>query len=329
MSEYKFYCPQCGQHILCDTGHSGMQINCPICQQKITVPQATATIPITPQPVPVYPPPSGASPAGGRPYPINPVAQPAVLANSRALKNRLTVVAAVLVLAGLGVGSWFGYSEIKIYSQRGHYPPGLIAMWSGNDNAADSVGGHNGEPVSGVELVPGIVGKAFKFNGVDKCVSIPDVPSFRPTSLTVAGWIKFTPVQGRTYVIAAKAYGPDTSDSYAVWYDGSVLHGYITTPSGEGAWVSYAWTPEADTWHHIAYTFDNIVNTESLFVDGVSVASSAVSGPIGYDAHPFLIGADNDRGNLWGWFEGLIDGLGIFNRALSASEIQAIYTSQK
>ena len=40
MAEFKFSCPQCGQHIQCDPGYSGAQINCPSCQQSIVVPQA-------------------------------------------------------------------------------------------------------------------------------------------------------------------------------------------------------------------------------------------------------------------------------------------------
>ena len=38
MSEFKFSCPQCGQHIQCDTLWSGRQINCPACQQPLVVP---------------------------------------------------------------------------------------------------------------------------------------------------------------------------------------------------------------------------------------------------------------------------------------------------
>ena len=38
MSEFKFTCPQCGQHILCDTQWSGSEINCPACQQTLVVP---------------------------------------------------------------------------------------------------------------------------------------------------------------------------------------------------------------------------------------------------------------------------------------------------
>ena len=38
MSEFKFSCPQCGQHILCDPLWSGSEINCPACQQTLVVP---------------------------------------------------------------------------------------------------------------------------------------------------------------------------------------------------------------------------------------------------------------------------------------------------
>ncbi|MCX6924361.1 MAG: hypothetical protein NT154_14275 [Verrucomicrobia bacterium] len=38
MSEFKFSCPQCGQHIPCDPLWSGREINCPACQQALVVP---------------------------------------------------------------------------------------------------------------------------------------------------------------------------------------------------------------------------------------------------------------------------------------------------
>ncbi|HYG34420.1 MAG TPA: hypothetical protein VEC99_06525 [Clostridia bacterium] len=42
MSEFKFACPVCGQHITADSGASGSQLDCPTCFQKIVVPQAPA-----------------------------------------------------------------------------------------------------------------------------------------------------------------------------------------------------------------------------------------------------------------------------------------------
>lgn len=43
MSEFKFACPVCGQHITCDSGSSGSQMACPTCFRKLVVPQATGS----------------------------------------------------------------------------------------------------------------------------------------------------------------------------------------------------------------------------------------------------------------------------------------------
>jgi DNA-directed RNA polymerase subunit RPC12/RpoP len=40
MSEFKFACPICGQHITADSKDTGSQISCPTCYRKIVVPQA-------------------------------------------------------------------------------------------------------------------------------------------------------------------------------------------------------------------------------------------------------------------------------------------------
>ena len=43
MSDFKFTCPQCKQHIQCDASYAGSQINCPACQQAVIVPSAPPT----------------------------------------------------------------------------------------------------------------------------------------------------------------------------------------------------------------------------------------------------------------------------------------------
>jgi hypothetical protein len=40
MSEFKFACPVCGQHLTADSSTSGGQLECPTCFQRIVVPQA-------------------------------------------------------------------------------------------------------------------------------------------------------------------------------------------------------------------------------------------------------------------------------------------------
>jgi DNA-directed RNA polymerase subunit RPC12/RpoP len=43
MSEFKFACPVCGQHITADSSTSGSRLECPTCFQKIIVPQAPSS----------------------------------------------------------------------------------------------------------------------------------------------------------------------------------------------------------------------------------------------------------------------------------------------
>lgn len=42
MSEFKFACPICGQHITCDSANSGTQMECPTCFRKLVVPGVTS-----------------------------------------------------------------------------------------------------------------------------------------------------------------------------------------------------------------------------------------------------------------------------------------------
>src|SRR5208282_4234653 len=43
MSEFKFACPVCGQHMKCDSSQAGTIMECPTCFQKITAPQAPSS----------------------------------------------------------------------------------------------------------------------------------------------------------------------------------------------------------------------------------------------------------------------------------------------
>src|SRR6266446_1445316 len=85
MSDIKFSCPACQQHIQADQGYAGMQINCPACNIPFNVPSAVAIAPAPAAvPSPAYappPPPSmrSASAAGGCPSCGNPLPRGAVI----------------------------------------------------------------------------------------------------------------------------------------------------------------------------------------------------------------------------------------------------------
>ena len=73
-----------------------------------------------------------------------------------------------------------------------------------------------------------------------------------------------------------------------------------------------------DTWTHLAGTYDG--TTMRLYVNGLQVASQASAGNILTSANPLQIGGDSIFGQT---FEGKIDEVRVYDRALSVSEIQS------
>ena len=72
-----------------------------------------------------------------------------------------------------------------------------------------------------------------------------------------------------------------------------------------------------NAWSHLAATFDGAV--VRLFVNGVQVGSLGFSGSMAASTGCVAVGGNS----VWGeWFAGLIDEVRVYNRALSASEIQ-------
>jgi hypothetical protein len=98
------------------------------------------------------------------------------------------------------------------------------------------------------------------------------------------------------------------------------------TPASASAWArvgnqSQSATGSAalsvNTWSHLAATYDNA--TLHLYVNGVSVAATPLTGPLQTSDMPLRIGGNT----IWGeYFRGQIDDVRIYSRALSAAEIQ-------
>jgi hypothetical protein len=88
---------------------------------------------------------------------------------------------------------------------------------------------------------------------------------------------------------------------------------------------SMATSPNAynnDQWHHAVGVYDG--STVKLYIDGSQVAS-ANAGTISYGAGGIAIGRDGDYSGAY--FNGLIDNLSIYNRALSGQEVQELYNA--
>jgi hypothetical protein len=213
-------------------------------------------------------------------------------------------------------------------------PSGIIGWWAGDGDARDSSGnGNNAIPAGGISTPTysvGEVGQTFTLNGGLlnnlQFASIPDSAAIRPQSLTVEGWGKLTSVDNAAPTFFSKALGSGNADSYVVWYQSGTLHSAICNNSGCAQLNAPSFS--LNVWHHIAFTYDDpggaATKTLVLYVDGVAVTNGTTTGSIAYDTHDALIGGDYDFGSIkFGWTGGL-DEITLYNRALSAVEIQAI-----
>ncbi len=85
--------------------------------------------------------------------------------------------------------------------------------------------------------------------------------------------------------------------------------------------------PQLNQWHHVAYTFDDTTKVQALYVNGKLVDVGIVNKTITYDNSPLLIAAGNNNGNAGFFYQGKVDELAIYNRALVGVEVEAIHAA--
>ncbi len=163
---------------------------------------------------------------------------------------------------------------------------------------------------------------ALSFNASSQYAEISDSPTIDSASLTAEGWFNFASTSG-TQALITKAAGKGSSSSFAITYSGLYLTAWIGGPGGNGSSISYGWTPQLGTWHEIAFTFDSPSQTETLYLDGLPVASGSANQTIGYDSNPVFLGAQSQNGALGNWFDGTMDEVRFWNSALPQATIQA------
>src|SRR6266404_759654 len=202
-------------------------------------------------------------------------------------------------------------------------PAGMIAWWKGEGDATDSQDDHNGT-INDATFAPGEVGQAFTFDGTDDSVSIPDSNdwNFGTGDFTFDFWEK----SSDTDRISALAFDPnqgtsnldfdfnDTFGLWVFWNSGGGTNGVNAIQVGSpGDYTN-------DQWHHIALTRSG--STFTLYIDGVNVGTANDSEAINLSgANNNFIGSDS-AGHFW---NGSVDEVEIFNRALTADEVKGIY----
>jgi chitodextrinase len=199
-------------------------------------------------------------------------------------------------------------------------PAGLVAAYSLDQNGstvADASGNGNTGTVSGATWTSGgKFGGAYSFNGSSSYIDVKDSPSLDLTNgMTLEAWVKPSAASTWRNVIMKEQQGMLV---YALYANGAsaASHGEIYTSGGNDVAADSSSAVPTSTWTHLAVTYDG--STLRLYQNGSLVGSSANAGTILTSTGDLRIGGDS----IWGeWFNGLIDEVRVYNRALSASEI--------
>ncbi len=164
-------------------------------------------------------------------------------------------------------------------------------------------------------------GEVLQLDAAGEYVRIDDLYG-QPADVTLAAWVNFssTAVNGGELISLGNDVAIRINDwsegVSAFFYDGST-HQFI----GSGT------TMNAGEWHHVAFSFDDANDTQTLYIDGQVVATASYASSITWTGWfpQSTIGTHADVTDSSFDLLGMVDDARIYTQALSADEIAAIY----
>ena len=208
---------------------------------------------------------------------------------------------------------------------------GLIGYWSFDEGsgitANDSSGnGNNGTLVNGPIWTPGEIAGALSFDGVDDYVSFA---SQAQSTISISAWVYAQATPGNVFprIIDMPGYVlflPEPSNPKS----NPASLGFLSRRSdGDGEWNTPANSMAYNSWNHVAVVYDSssTSNNADLYINGVKQTISKINPPRGTQTSNEGEGIIGNHIPLNRGWDGLIDELRIYNRALSAAEIVSLY----
>jgi len=229
------------------------------------------------------------------------------------------------VVLGLTVAGGLGYWLYRLTRPPALAPVLDLKMDEGEGTIAHDTSGHGnhgdlkpGPAPNYPTWVDGYYEKALSFDGVDDYVDCGSRESLDITgAITLEVWVKPAGVSGANAELVGK-----TEDykgySFYLGPNGDIIRLLL----GTGTWIfgpAYSWPNGYGVWYHIVGRWDG--TDVRLFANGVDIGSPAsLTGSILTTTNTLKIGKHYA---LASYFNGTIDEVRIYNRALSADEIKA------
>jgi hypothetical protein len=222
-------------------------------------------------------------------------------------------------------------------------PPDLVGFWNGEGATLDLFTGSAGTILANTMFTDGKTGKGFGLSGNQSGVVVPDsdLLNFGPgQNFSIEAWIKGTPGETKTIEsIIEKRLAPPMVDGIpnggSIGYSLFLYYGQLGFQMSEAPLAALNYSNfhrlgpnlHDGLFHHVAVTVDR-GNPDGgrLYLDGTVILTFnplGESGNLG-NSEPFRIGNMATEG-YDGFFNGVIDEVAVYRRALSIAEIEGIY----
>ena len=211
---------------------------------------------------------------------------------------------------------------------------GLIGLWIFNEGSGNKVydltgnGNHGtfGAGAAAPTWMPGRNGPALNFDGGDYVATTED-DQFAGQSISIATWINIKTINevDEMYVVARIKSSTQKNFHLIINTDGTIQFGPYSACNGATTDPVTSAALTTAKWYHIVATLEDSVQ-KKLYIDGKNVdtvTTGALSIPSGCGNMQTVIGA-RQRVAIRP-FNGIIDEVLIYNRALSAAEIWQLY----
>jgi len=209
-------------------------------------------------------------------------------------------------------------------------PSGLVSWWPGDSNNNDLTGANNPNAASGVSLVPAEVLDGFML-GTNGYLEVAPSASLANQNFTWAAWVEplgAGPDNDSTGDTIVQQDIDDYSLSMALYWRSMDNRFLFVFGNSQSESFASKDTFTTGTFYHVATSYDG--QTFRLYVNGVLEGSFGETKTVAYSTNPWTIGSSGQIGIQVGFprtLNGIVDELQAFNRALSQTELQAIYNA--
>ena len=245
--------------------------------------------------------------------------------------------------AGSSFGGWSGHSDcsdgditmggnrscsanfIEDNSGGGGPVVGLVAAYGFEEGTGTGVvdasgNGNDGTLAGATRTGAGRFGNALSFDGSNDQVNLGNLDVSGGNGLTIAFWMRADDFGTYDARLNSKATGANDQDHY--WmvstFSSNSVRFRLKANGSTTTLISNSGVIAADQWHYVAATYDE--SRMRIYVDGVDVGSTSKSGAVNTNGNvPASLGNQPQGGKP---FDGRMDEVRLYNRALTANEIQ-------